>query len=76
MEQMYVSSSRGKRSARIYTDTKAELREAIQSTSANTTASELFWPPKEPELHRKQRLAATVDREHDKSKTKELVYAI
>ena len=41
-EQFYVSASRGRRSARIYTDNKQDLREAIQQSSTATTASEVL----------------------------------
>ena len=57
-EQLYVSASRGKQSARLYTDSKSDLRAAIQTSKANMTASELFWPLKQAELHKKQKMAA------------------
>ncbi|MCA9211568.1 MAG: relaxase domain-containing protein [Planctomycetales bacterium] len=73
-QQFYVSASRGKASARIYTDRKDELRDVIRASAENVTASELFWPMDQQELHKKQQLAAT--REHgDKEKEPELVHA-
>ncbi|TWT35222.1 Multifunctional conjugation protein TraI [Posidoniimonas corsicana] len=58
-EQFYVSASRGRRSVRIYTDDKAELRDVVQASSANTTASEvMFGPDPHYDRHRKQREAS------------------
>jgi conjugative relaxase-like TrwC/TraI family protein len=43
-EQLYVSVSRGRQGATIYTDDKTSLRQAIQTSSATMTASELVAP--------------------------------
>ncbi|MEM9703846.1 MAG: hypothetical protein AAF907_15515, partial [Planctomycetota bacterium] len=58
-EQFYVSVSRGRKSARVYTDETASLREAIQKSSAQTAASELFGRAGEE----KKALQLVVDRE-------------
>lgn len=74
-EQMYVSASRGRKSAHIYTNNVAELREVIQETSAKVTATELFQPSKQYELHRKQQQA--VNRDHiERPKVKEPAYEL
>lgn len=72
-QNFYVSASRGKLSARVYTNAKEELRSAIQTSSANMTASEVFWPTKQAELHTKQRQAA-IEKENDAAKETELVH--
>ena len=41
-EQLYVSSSRGREAARIYTDDKAAMLDAVQSSSARLSATELM----------------------------------
>lgn len=44
-EQFYVSVSRGRESARVYTDMpKGELRQAIQRTDPRTSATEVWRP--------------------------------
>jgi hypothetical protein len=47
-EQFYVSVSRGKEAVRLYTDDKAAMMEAVQSSNARLSASELMHsaPPK------------------------------
>jgi conjugative relaxase-like TrwC/TraI family protein len=40
-EQLYVSSSRAKESLRLYTDSKAEIREGVQRSSQKLVASDL-----------------------------------
>jgi conjugative relaxase-like TrwC/TraI family protein len=72
-EQMYVSASRGRRSAHIYTNNKAELREVILESSAKMTATELFQPQQQLDRHKKQQLAAMTPAPV-KQKTKELAY--
>lgn len=57
-EQLYVSASRGRKSAQIYTDSKEDLRSAIQDSSSKVTASEMFRPMEQFEWHRKQQRAA------------------
>jgi hypothetical protein len=41
-EQLYVSYSRGREAARIYTDDKAGMMEAVRGTSARLSATELM----------------------------------
>jgi len=41
-EQFYVSVSRGRRQATIYTDDKVDLRAAVQASQTNLTATDLF----------------------------------
>lgn len=41
-EQLYVSLSRGREAVRIYTDDKAEMFDAVQSSSARLSATELM----------------------------------
>ena len=72
-EQMYVSASRGRHSAHIYTNNKAELRDVILESAAKITATELFQPSKQHELHKKQQQAALVPLP-EKQKLKELSY--
>ncbi|MEZ6063569.1 MAG: MobF family relaxase [Planctomycetaceae bacterium] len=56
-QQFYVSASRGRRSARIYTDSIDDLRQMIQKDSTHTTASEVFPSVTDPQvlLERNQR---------------------
>ncbi len=70
---MYVSASRGRRSAHIYTNNKAELREVILESSAKMTATELFQPQQQLERHKKQQQAA-ITPPPVKQKIKELAY--
>lgn len=74
-EQFYVSASRGRQSAHIYTNNKAELREVIQESSAKVTATELFQLTKQHELHTKQQQAATT-KQVEQLKVKELAYEL
>ena len=76
MEQFYVSASRGRKSARIYTDSKSELKEIIQRSSANVSASEMIWRPDEAQQrHRKQHDIVTRSRiEHEQQKTREFAH--
>lgn len=74
-EQFYVSASRGRKSARIYTDSKEELMLAISESSVGQAATPAFLPPTAAELDRirKQRLRISREqREH--YQTKELVH--
>jgi hypothetical protein len=73
-EQMYVSASRGRRSVQIYTDSKADLRDAIEESSAKTTASEMFWPVPQQERHKRQQQAATRRQDLQPQQTRELIH--
>ena len=73
-EQFYVSASRGKQTARIYTNSKEDLRSAIQASSANLTASETFQPQLQTEIHKKQQLARRAQLDHELEANEELVY--
>lgn len=55
-EQQYVSLSRGRKQAMIYTDDKAALRQAIQNSSAHTTASEFVRQERFVQRRRQRRL--------------------
>ncbi|MFN8709743.1 MAG: hypothetical protein ACK50J_23975, partial [Planctomyces sp.] len=57
-EQMYVSASRGRKSAQIYTNSKLELRAVIAESSAKTTAIEVFGTMKHHARHLTQLQAA------------------
>ena len=46
-QQFYVSLSRGKEQAVIFTDDKEALREAVRRDHENQTASEVFRPKKQ-----------------------------
>lgn len=72
-EQLYVSASRGRHSARIYTDNKEELKAAISESSLGQAALPAF-PPDVMDRDRihKQRLRLQQDMEH--TKPKELVH--
>jgi len=75
-EQMYVSASRGRKSCQIYTNSKTELRAAIQETSVGQTATEIFWPADELQhqrRHQRQQKEVTRDMKESKRK-KELVH--
>ena len=48
-EQLYVSASRAKEWLRLYTDNKAEIREAVQRSSQKLAALDLVGLPKKPE---------------------------
>jgi conjugative relaxase-like TrwC/TraI family protein len=72
-EQTYVSASRGRHSAQIYTNSKAELREVIQESASKLTATELFLHSKHFELYKKQQQATRV-LPMEKQKIKELAY--
>jgi conjugative relaxase-like TrwC/TraI family protein len=74
-EQMYVSASRGRNSAHIYTNNKAELREVILESAAKMTATELFQPSKQYGLHKKQQQAVRIPLP-EKQKMKELAYEL
>ena len=77
-EQFYVSASRGRKSATVYTDEKDALREAIRRSSAKVAASDLFGRAGEGEKlklvvdrerrHKCQREAATVVSTNEKRK--------
>lgn len=47
-EQLYVSASRAKEWLRLYTDSKAEVRDAIQQSSQKLAAVDLVGLPKQP----------------------------
>jgi len=70
-EQFYVSVSRGKESARVYTDlAPKELREIIQKTDPRKSATELFKPKRKPSKIRKliDRIKRTYSQLRDKTK--------
>jgi hypothetical protein len=48
LQQLYVSVSRGKEQALIFTDDKQALREAVRRDKERLTASEVFGPKKRP----------------------------
>jgi conjugative relaxase-like TrwC/TraI family protein len=85
-EGFYVSVSRGRRSATIYTDDKQELRDAVNRSNPRLAATELLKKPK-PQLWRRVRdamarvqlaaLVAAKTRLHElnAAKEKELTYA-
>jgi hypothetical protein len=52
----YVEISRAKKSATLYTDSKEELRAAVQRTDARRSATELVAKPKLPWLQRMRRI--------------------
>jgi hypothetical protein len=59
-EQAYVSFSRGREALRIYTDDKAAMMDAIRSSSARMSATELMQPePKASKRSYMQRLIRT-----------------
>ena len=72
-QQFYVSASRGRKSAQIYTDCKEDLRAAIQESSTGSTATEIFWPLDQQERHRRQQRAAAKEPK-EKHRKKELSY--
>ncbi|MEZ6121200.1 MAG: hypothetical protein R3C28_32175 [Pirellulaceae bacterium] len=76
-EQMYVSASRGRQSAQIYTDQKEALRDAIQQSSSKMAASELAWADADLayQQYRRQQMAAKKEREFEREEviTPELV---
>jgi conjugative relaxase-like TrwC/TraI family protein len=47
LEQFYVTLSRGKQTARIYTDNKAALLDAVRHSSARMSATDLLAPERE-----------------------------
>ena len=47
-EQLYVSASRAKESLRLYTDSKADIREAVQRSSQKLLASDLVGHARKP----------------------------
>ena len=56
MEQLYVSASRAKQSVRVYTDSKAEIRDAVKRSSKKLAALDLrpkppAAPPKSRGMH-------------------------
>jgi hypothetical protein len=58
-EQLYVSLSRGREAVRLYTDDKAAMMEAVQSSGARMSATELMGvdaPQKAAEARRKHTL--------------------
>ena len=70
-EQLYVSASRAKEWLRLYTDSQAEIREAVQRSSQKLTAHDLVGhvhPPK-PKPSKLERM-----REHIKRMRKHAVY--
>ncbi|MEP3480183.1 MAG: MobF family relaxase [Fuerstiella sp.] len=73
-EQLYVSASRGRHSARIYTDSKEELKAAVSESSLGQAALPSFLPPDVMDGDRiqKQRLRRQLDKE--RTQTKELVH--
>ncbi|MCA9063754.1 MAG: relaxase domain-containing protein [Planctomycetaceae bacterium] len=58
-EQMYVSASRGRRSAQIYTDSKLELNTVVDESSQKVTATEVFLPLEQIRRHQRQLKAVT-----------------
>lgn len=71
-QQFYTSASRGRRSVQIWTDSKADLLEAVRESSQQTTATEVFNPLQRDCLHRRQQQAAT--QTLSQSRERELVY--
>ena len=57
-EQLYVSVSRGRQQAMLFTDDKQALREAVSHEHERLTATEVFHPRKQPGQERlKQHMA-------------------
>jgi hypothetical protein len=52
IEQFYVTLSRGRKTARIYTDNKAALLDAVKHSSARMSATELLGAPEQAEKRR------------------------
>lgn len=74
MEQLYVSASRGRKSAHIYTDSKTDLRGAVQDSSQKHTATELFARWRQYEDYKRQRKAASKAQNVEKQQNHELAY--
>lgn len=56
MEQLYVSASRAKEWIRLYTDSKEEVREAVNRSSRKLAALDLRPKPPKPEAGSRERL--------------------
>jgi ATP-dependent exoDNAse (exonuclease V) alpha subunit len=72
-EQFYVSVSRGKEEARIYTSDKEALREAIAQSEERLTATELVADAMKRSMIVRQ-LERTPEPESERQKERELAY--
>ena len=61
-EQLYVSLSRGREAVRLYTDDKAAMMDAVQSTSARLSATELMGVEQAKEKQIQKRKRTTMER--------------
>jgi len=63
-EQLYVSLSRGREAVRLYTDDKAAMMEAVQSSGARMSATELMGVDAGRKAAEKQRKHTLLERFH------------
>lgn len=73
-EQLYVSASRGRHSARIYTDSKEELKAAISESSLGQAALPAFLPPDLMDRDRIQKQRLRLQQDMERTKPKELAH--
>lgn len=73
-EQLYVSASRGRHSARIYTDSKEELKSAISESSLGQAALPAFLPPDLMDRDRIQKQRLRLQQDMERTKPKELAH--
>ena len=71
-QQLYVSASRGRKSAQIYTDSKEDLKAAIHVSAANESATETFRPLDQQALYQRQRKQNEMKEPVEKQRRREL----
>ncbi|MEM9409985.1 MAG: MobF family relaxase [Planctomycetota bacterium] len=69
-EQLYVSVSRGRKSARIYTDNIEDLKNAVNRSDQRITATELLKRRKRIDSQRRQTLVQSISSEHKQQQMK------